>query len=277
MSPRKAACVLLQAIRSWRKKIPLRRWAITAMAKKLSQDCETQRLAKTIYKMFSDSSSTLRCDRLVEMLAEVQAENAAQISECASVTSKGSVRSWKVAGKKALNEIRNYSQWFTRLSMVPETPTPSPCADSPSSVSTNETTTEDLSDLVGALDGNKSGTVQYTLLVAALLPEHVYCDDLRIQEVFQIFDVSGKGRFRPHDLRMALNCPTGHAGRFSQMVHDCDRDGDGALDLSDFRAVVRGEVGDKTPSDKKPLQEKKPFTGKEIGGLTTKSGRIITL
>jgi hypothetical protein len=99
------------------------------MANHLPEDCETQRLARTIYKMFSDSSNTLRCDRLVPILAEVQSNDAAAlISECASVTSKGSVRSWKVAGTemtKKLHEIRNYGQnVFRRLAGLPETATP---------------------------------------------------------------------------------------------------------------------------------------------------------
>jgi len=107
ISPRKAPCILLQALRSFKKKSQLRRWAITAMANNLIEDCETQRLAKTIYKMFIDTSGTLTCERLVQILSEAQSEdNAALISECASVTSKGSVRSWKVLGHETTKKTQ---------------------------------------------------------------------------------------------------------------------------------------------------------------------------
>jgi len=238
----------------------------------LPEDCETQRLARTIYKMFSDSSNTLRCDRLVPVLAEVQSDDAAAlISECASVTSKGSVRSWKVAGTemtKKLHEIRSYGQSvFRRLASLPEIPTPgaasTPGAETPISEA-SDSGVEDLAELVGALDGNKRGIVQYTLLVAALLPEHVYCDDLHIREAFQVFDTRGMGQIKPNDLRVAMQCPTGYPGRFSQMVQECDRNGDGALDLADFRAMVRGEIRSQTPAGRTPAA--KPPTDKWPNG-----------
>merc|ERR1711977_369004 len=149
--------------------------------------------------------------------------------------------------KKKLREVRHDVQSvFKRITSLPDTPTPttcdSSCSDSPFSIATSDIVQEDIPDLISGITGDKHGTVQYTLLVAALLPEHVYCDDLRIAEVFRIFDVRGHGRIRPQDLRVALQCPRGHPGRFSQIVRECDRDGDGAIDLADFRAMVRGEV-----------------------------------
>lgn len=255
-SPRNVARVLLQALQSWRKKSPLRRWAIAAMARHLPDDCETQRLAKTIYTLFSEGSNTLKSEQLVDILSEAAAD---QMSECPSVTSKGhtSTRSWKSMFhegditrkevKKKLREVRHDVQSvFKRITSLPDTPTPttcdSSCSDSPFSIATSDIVQEDIPDLISGITGDKHGTVQYTLLVAALLPEHVYCDDLRISEVFRIFDVRGNGRIRPSDLRVALQCPKGHPGRFSQIVRECDFDGDGAIDLAEFRSMVRGEM-----------------------------------
>jgi len=251
-----------------------------AMANNLTEDCETQRLAKTVYKMFSDTSNTLTCERLVQILTEAQSEdNVALLSECASVTSKGSVRSWKVTGHEMtqkLNEMFPYStSVFRRLASLPETPTfdASPFTESACSFDSGEGAAEDLAELVGALDAKKSGTVNYTLLVAALLPERVYCDDLLIQEAFHFFDTTSQGRIRPNDLRVAMNIPSEYPGRFSQMVQQFDRDGDGALDLADFRAMVRGEVGaqsrtpaGRTPASKTPTPtDKWPFAGTASG------------
>jgi serine/threonine protein kinase len=292
-SPRKAALFLLQSLRCWRKKMPLLRWAIAAMAGQLPEDCETQRLAKTIYKMFSDGSGALKNERLVDALVDAQAEAAANhISDAVSVTStKSSGRSWKsmlqegeLSGKEIKRKIHNdMTSVFKRLASVSETPTceESPRSESPSS-SSHYDTMEEISDLVGSLDGKKSGKVQYTLLVAALLPEHVYCDDLRISEVFQVFDVRKRGRIRPQDLRVALQCPRGHKGHFSQMVQKCDRDGDGAIDLAEFRAMVRGEIGSQsqtpagiTPPNKTP-SERAGFWGR-LGQGTARNVSLVTL
>lgn len=289
-SPSRAAGMLLTALRSWRKKPELRRWAIAAMARQLPEDHETQRLAKTVYKIFSDSSNTLRCEHLVDILADAQTELAGTMaaSDSVSVSSKGSARSWKsmikegdVTGKdvkKKLKEVRNDTfSIFRRFASLSDTPVAeSPFPETPFSVKSNDTAPEDLASLVSAVDGNKNGVVQYTLLVAALLPEHAYCDDLRISEVFQLFDVRGRGHIRPQDLRAALQCPKGHPGRFSQMVHDCDQSGDGTINLAEFRAMVRGEVSshNQTPSGRTPanrtLGDRKCFAG-------TPSRKIVTL
>lgn len=275
ISPRKAPCILLQALRSFKKKSQLRRWAITAMANNLTEHCETQRLAKTIYKMFCDTSNILTCERLVQILTAAQSEDNVYLSECASVTSKGSVRSWKLTGQemtKRFNEMFPYTtSTFRRLASLPETPTfdASPSTESACSFNSSEGAAEDLADLVGALDAKKSGTVNYTLLVAALLPERVYCDDMLIKEAFHFFDTTSQGRIRPNDLRVAMDIPSGYPGLFSKLVKQFDRDGDGSLDLADFRAMVRGEVGaqsqtpaGKTPASKTPMPtDKWPFVG----------------
>jgi len=161
-----------------------------------------------------------------------------------------------VTGKEVTKKVRSGMRtMFGRLTSLSETPTcESPYSDSPFSASPNEISAEDLSDLVGSIDGTKSGTVQYTLLVAALLPWHVYRDDLRISEVFKIF-AQGHSKISPHDLRVTLKCPKGHRGRFSRMVRECDLDGDGAIDLAEFRSMVRGEIGSShglTPAGRTP-------------------------
>jgi Ca2+-binding EF-hand superfamily protein len=144
-------------------------------------------------------------------------------------------KSWKSKlqdGREDLNSV------FKRLASLPETPT----AETPTDESPDGPVLEDVCDMVNSIDGNRSGNVNYTLLVAALLPEHVYCDDLRIVETFNIFDVRGHGKISPRDLRVALQCPKGYKGRFSRMIEHYDRDGDGAIDLPEFRAMVRGET-----------------------------------
>ena len=55
----------------------------------------------------------------------------------------------------------------------------------------------------------KDGLVDYTLLVASLLPEEVYSQlpEEGISDVFRLFDVQGRGCISAGDLRSAVNAP----------------------------------------------------------------------
>lgn len=118
-------------------------------------------------------------------------------------------------------------------------------ADSEDLVSLTE-----LKYLVSSLDGMKNGLVDYTLLVAAVLPPEVYCEELRVREIFEQFDFKSRGVITPEDLQTylgaAVRSKDNNIKRFMEMVAEFDLDGDGALDLAEFRQMLRsGEnVGD---------------------------------
>jgi serine/threonine protein kinase len=214
-SPNELAHILLQKLRKWRKMPQLRRWAIAAMARNLTGDYEAKHLANVAYQTFSDSSDTLKCKRLEEVLAEVQAENEDEDSPSRCLRSESwiSAQSWRTifsdkdARKNMIrSKIRDASSFVTGITVrkVSKKWTPfkgmhdDQLSDSSSHPSAH-TVCEDIADLVRSLDGTKSGTVDYTLLLAAMLPEDVYGNDEHIAQVFQIFDVRGRGQIRPQD------------------------------------------------------------------------------
>lgn len=86
----------------------------------------------------------------------------------------------------------------------------------------------------------KDGTVDYTLLVASLLPAEVYSNSQHIMEVFGMFDVQKRGSVSPGDLRAAVRSTDVDLRRFKEMVEQFDQNGDGRLDLQEFQAMVAG-------------------------------------
>jgi Ca2+-binding EF-hand superfamily protein len=211
------AQTLLTNLLAWEEKSAFLRWTIVAMARQLSADCEARQVADLAYQMFSDASNTLTCEQLANSLAKARLENA-------SVSSKDSAK------KRFKNRIKEVKHAFRNvLSGLPR----SEHQQSHGGVHA------ELKSLVSTVDAENKGIVDYTLLVAAMLPRDFYCDDDRISEAFKLFDIRGCGRIRPQDLRTALKCRD-FPGRFSQMVHDCDLDGDGCINLADFSAMVHG-------------------------------------
>lgn len=103
--------------------------------------------------------------------------------------------------------------------------------------------------LVDSLDGQKDGFVDYTLLLASLIPPEVYSEEDRIKEVFELFDLQKRGHVGPQDLCMAL-LGVGSGSRrwrcrdslrkMSEMLAEFDLDGDGRLNFNEFRTMVRG-------------------------------------
>lgn len=146
--------------------------------------------------------------------------------------------------------------------LAEETPTPTPGSSSTKSEglwqmgsfqtddSGNPISMKELRHVVDALDGLKDGTVDYTLLLASLLPPEVYREEHRIAEVFELFDLQKRGSIGPRDLYMAL-LSDGSRGRqwkskeaslkqITDMLAEFDLDGDGRLNFAEFRAMVTG-------------------------------------
>merc|ERR1711972_624847 len=100
----------------------------------------------------------------------------------------------------------------------------------------------ELKHFVDALDGIQNGIVDYTLLVAAILPPDVYCEETRIMEIFDQFDFRKQGNIGPEDLLTLMSVKTKDINLkyFSEMVAEFDMNGDGMLNLEEFRYMLQG-------------------------------------
>lgn len=97
--------------------------------------------------------------------------------------------------------------------------------------------------LAEALDGTKNGTVDYTLLVAALLTQKELQDEGRSGEAFAVFDFRRCGSVSAEDLKRVLGArdPALQVSRCAKMIAEFDLDGDGALNRSEFEAMICGK------------------------------------
>lgn len=247
---------LLRDLQRWRRLPKLRRLAIAAIARRLDADHPSMRLAQAAYQAFNTNHDKLRCSQLINALHSV-------LSEVMATTALPPA-STPAAAEDADGTPRTQTSTFTglhvrqrvrgairrRFSRVLEDTPPtesSPFAQSPGTASIDSddlvTLTTELEYLVDSLDGSKDGIVDYTLLVAAILPPDVYCDEARITEAFEMFDIKNCGKITPGGLqtylRTAMKSREVRTNIFSQMIAEFDRNGDGALDIKEFRMMLQ--------------------------------------
>lgn len=268
------AHLLLRCLRRWRQTHKLRRIVIAAIAKRLEGDHETQCLANAAFHVFSDGKSSLKCRDFVEALnialadPSYQAESAMtptpsndSIVKDSSALSFGDQEGqpcrlkslWNSKESRTGLHVRHramklakhfpiFKASVDRLTRVNE--------DSPKMERSPASTAFDgdidipslteLRHLVDSLDGMKNGLVDYTLLMASLIPAEVYGDEVRIREVFDLFDFQKLGRVSPDDVRKVLTTKNADMKDFVAMVNDFDCNKDGYLDFKEFRDMVRG-------------------------------------
>mmetsp|Transcript_67680 Transcript_67680/g.195628 ORF Transcript_67680/g.195628 Transcript_67680/m.195628 type:complete len:802 (-) Transcript_67680:84-2489(-) len=253
----KLASIVLKSLRRWRKMPKLRRIAIAAVAKRLEAQHDAHRLAETVYTLFSDNSDVLRCDRLVMALSgSLGGPNATDSFGMAQTPSRLSLPgmllsptatanaapapaaapSYRRSGSGSFTGLRVRERLKNSLRRFAGTPMHRAEVASPEA----EASMAELRHLVGALDGMKSGIVDFTLLVACLLPAEVYADERHVAEAFALFDVQRRGRVSAGDVRAAVKSQDSDIRRFAAMLAQFDLNADGALDFEEFRAMVAG-------------------------------------
>eukprot|EP00927_Polykrikos_kofoidii_P080169 TRINITY_DN7705_c0_g1_i1.p1 TRINITY_DN7705_c0_g1~~TRINITY_DN7705_c0_g1_i1.p1 ORF type:complete len:783 (-),score=122.34 TRINITY_DN7705_c0_g1_i1:224-2572(-) len=248
---------LLHCLRTWKSLPKLRRMCIAAIAKRVEADHPSARLAQTSYRAFTRKAEVLTCEALVQALcdtlhlkAELEAKSAG-IGEDTGTRSFGSILAnyTKESSKKhghtysGLHMRQRFKGMVKRISRISED---APAEGSPLSKTIGlpqfPNTTSDVESVVSTVDGMKRGVVDYTLLVAATLPESVYSDENRIREVFNLFDFKKEGGISPVSLTQAFQTKEADREKFSQLIAPYDTDGDGVLSFEEFRSMVKGEA-----------------------------------
>jgi hypothetical protein len=210
-SKKELANGLFRSLRRWRQLSKLRRIAIAAVARRVEAHHPTQRLAQFIYRVFKDSSEVLLCSTLAHEMCSCLPEDA---FEC--------VESHLATALKLRDRVTNTIKMLEGRAVSAE----------------HDSKMEELRFLVDALDGIKNGVVDYTLLVASVLPPEVYTDSERIAEVFELFDLQKRKQIGARDLSTALGTDD---KRCAAMIKEFDKNKDGDLDLSDFTSMLSGD------------------------------------
>jgi len=247
------AKAVLRNLRAWRGAPKLRRIFVAAIARRMEADHPSTRLAQMVYHTFSSSGDKLRCMDLVNGLnvalneamtspplegEDPALEQGSLSPEDLDIAEQARRTGSSVTGLQIRRRLFGVLRKLGAVSPASnggEAALMACCSDDLVSLT-------ELRDLVGALDGVKNGTVDYTLLVAALLPQETCCEEARVLETFHMFDFRKHQGISPDDLlaymRNATSTKETNLKQFSEMLSEFDRNGDGVLDLEEFKAML---------------------------------------
>jgi len=249
------ARVVLRSLRAWRGAPKLRRIVVATIARRVEADHPSSRLAQMVYHTFISRGDKLRCEELVHGLNEAlnEAMTAPPMDSEDPATELGaSLEDLDIAEQARRNAGNSVTGLHVRkrlFGVLRKLGALSPSAGSGeaamlASCSEDLVSLTELRHLVGALDGVKNGTVDYTLLVAALLPQETCCEEARVLETFNMFDFRKHQGISPDDLlaymKNATSTKETNLKQFAEMLSEFDRNGDGVLDLDEFKAMLGG-------------------------------------
>eukprot|EP00932_Pfiesteria_piscicida_P015347 SRR837773.2743.p1 GENE.SRR837773.2743~~SRR837773.2743.p1 ORF type:complete len:477 (-),score=159.62 SRR837773.2743:58-1392(-) len=127
---------------------------------------------------------------------------------------------------------------------------------------------EALEDLMGRVDSDGSGRLDYTEFVAALMDSKVYSKRDRLLTIFKGFDLDGDGRISSEELAQALSA--GMDGdktcgrRIQSVLREVDANGDGFIDFEEFVLAMTGERP-QSPSARSAASTLSPPRGSDAG------------
>eukprot|EP00929_Paragymnodinium_shiwhaense_P095984 TRINITY_DN5736_c0_g1_i1.p1 TRINITY_DN5736_c0_g1~~TRINITY_DN5736_c0_g1_i1.p1 ORF type:complete len:627 (+),score=192.75 TRINITY_DN5736_c0_g1_i1:77-1882(+) len=102
----------------------------------------------------------------------------------------------------------------------------------------------DLKKIVDALDVNGSRQIDYTEFLAAMLDRRYYHEEGVLWTAFRYFDKDGNGEIDDNELASVLADESleelASKQQISQVMKDCDFNGDGKIDFDEFVCMMRG-------------------------------------
>ena len=101
----------------------------------------------------------------------------------------------------------------------------------------------DLDQLLGELDTDGSGKIDYTEFIAATMDRKTYMREDVLWAAFRVFDVDGSGKISRQELTtlLAKDSVTKSLGmkQIEAMIKEVDNDGDGEIDFDEFMQMMR--------------------------------------
>jgi len=100
--------------------------------------------------------------------------------------------------------------------------------------------TEDIQNAFGAIDQDGEGSIQYSEFIAAALDTSATAQESAVEAAFQKLDLDSEGTITPDELKQVL--PPGlDEEAVNNILDAADSDGDGAICLAEFKAMIHGK------------------------------------
>eukprot|EP00929_Paragymnodinium_shiwhaense_P071542 TRINITY_DN3635_c0_g1_i1.p1 TRINITY_DN3635_c0_g1~~TRINITY_DN3635_c0_g1_i1.p1 ORF type:complete len:881 (-),score=183.24 TRINITY_DN3635_c0_g1_i1:60-2702(-) len=249
----------LARLRQWKRMNKLKRLAIAAVAQRLEAEHSSLRFAQIVYRSFSDGQDPLTCERLQENLFGAaggdgtRSDTLSTHTPLSKTSSNPSLTGPTISGFHVRQRFKGMVRRFSKISE--DTPT----GGSPlpgMTIGGDPFGTNSVAEqrrLVDSLSSQKNGIVDWTLLAAACLPESVYTDEKRTEEVFDLFDIKKQGFIDSECLKRALQSKDAKVSNLDSLIAEFDLDEDGKLNFNEFRLMLRGREPPPRPLEEAPV------------------------
>lgn len=117
---------------------------------------------------------------------------------------------------------------------------------------------EEIEAMMNSIDTDQNGAINYNEFIAATLNAKVVNDYERINKAFQFFDKDNDGLIDENELRDALagkEFEKVDIGIFQEALGECDMDGDGKVDFSEFSKVIEDKLSKESSSTSGGLEK----------------------
>lgn len=98
---------------------------------------------------------------------------------------------------------------------------------------------KEVAEIMAQVDTNNSGFIDYTEFLTASLSKSKHLSQDNLETTFSLFDKDGSGKISAEELRgMIEGSAVSGDQRWKDMIREVDRNGDGEIDLKEFKALV---------------------------------------
>ena len=95
-----------------------------------------------------------------------------------------------------------------------------------------------IENIFNEIDTNKSGRIEFTQLISALIEQKIYLNEGVLKEVFEKLDKDKNGKISNNDILVFLKLQKNNEKDIEKYVKQYDLNGDGEIDYDEFLKML---------------------------------------
>jgi calcium-dependent protein kinase len=95
-----------------------------------------------------------------------------------------------------------------------------------------------IENIFNEIDTNKSGRIEFTQLISALIEQKIYLNEEILKEVFEKLDKDKNGKISNNDILVFLKLQKNNEKDIEKYVKQYDLNGDGEIDYDEFLKML---------------------------------------